>query len=74
MIGQMVSYLLGIPSLKALVIGEVRDQYVLHQEYDTINDNGEKVHVTKEFYRDKWFIESYWLDLTGQPGPGHGLH
>ena len=60
--GLNVSYMLGVPSLKAWVLGVVGSCYLLHQEYDTINDNGEKVHVIKEFQRDKWFIDSYHDD------------
>jgi hypothetical protein len=61
-IGESVSYMLGVPSLKALVIAKVRDQYLLHQEYDTVDDNGRKVHVTKEFQRPCYIIDDYWAD------------
>lgn len=63
----MVPFILGVPSVKAQVIGESGDGfcYVLHQEYDTQNDNGEWIHVTKNYYREKWFIESYWMDNAG---------
>jgi len=59
-----VPYILGIPSIKAQVIGTVRDQYILHQEYDILDEHGKEIHVTKEFYRSQWFIESYWFDIA----------
>jgi hypothetical protein len=61
-IGATVSYMLGVPSLKALVIAKVRDQYLLHQEYDTVDDNGRKLHVIKEFQRPCYIIDDYWID------------
>jgi hypothetical protein len=64
LIGQEVSYMIGVPSLKATVLGVVGNDYLLHQEYDTINDRGEKIHVIKEFQRPIYFIRDYWLDNT----------
>lgn len=72
LVGCYVSYMLGVPSLKAQVIGEVGSNYLLHQEYDTQNERGEWVHVTKEFQRDKWFIESYWVDNSRLSLPTNG--
>jgi hypothetical protein len=61
--GLKVSYMIGVPSLKALVVGVVYgDQYLLRQEYDTFNERGEWVHVIKQFQRDKWFIDTYHED------------
>jgi hypothetical protein len=62
LVGKDVSYIPGVPSIKATVLGTVHGQYLLHQEYDTFNEKGEWVHVVKEFQRDKWFIDCYWLD------------
>ena len=66
--GTVVPYILGIPSVRAEVVGMSGDYYVLLQEYDTQNEQGEWVHVKKYYYRTKWFIESYWCDTTGLPG------
>jgi hypothetical protein len=61
--GSRVSFIPGIPSVKAEVLGIVNgNQYLLHQEYDTFNERGEWVHVIKEYQRDKWFIDTYWAD------------
>ena len=60
--GKFVSYMIGVPSLKALIIKTVGDQYLLRQEYDTQNERGEWIHVIKEFQRDRWFIDTYWVD------------
>ena len=75
--GLFVSYILGVPSVKAEVIGLVGDNYVLLQEYDTVDDGGNKIHVKKEYYRNKWFIDSYhedqfedWCDSVRLPGSG----
>jgi hypothetical protein len=63
LVGLFVSYMLGVPSLKAKVLGVVSgNQYLLRQEYDTFNERGEWVHVIKQFQRDKWFIDSYHED------------
>jgi hypothetical protein len=75
LVGLFVSYMIGVPSLKAEVIGLTQDrsQYLLRQEYDTFNDRGEWVHVIKEFQRDKWFIDSYhedqfeeWMEMAAR--------
>jgi hypothetical protein len=60
--GSNVSFIPGLPSVKAKVLGVVGSEYLLHQEYDTQNERGEWVHVIKEYQRDKWFIDRYWLD------------
>lgn len=63
-VGQRVPFLLGMPSVRATVIGEHEGMYVLFQEYDTVNKQGEKIHVENTYYRSKWFIESYIRDLA----------
>jgi hypothetical protein len=76
-VGLYVSYIIGVPSVKAMVIGIVlNDQYLLRQEYDTQDERGVWIHVTKEFQREKDFIESYhedqfdgWCATLRQPGP-----
>ena len=70
--GKYVPYMLGVPSVKALVIGTVRDQYVLRQEYDTQNERGEWIHVIKDYYRPVYLINDYWLDNLRLPSPVHG--
>ena len=70
--GKYVSYMLGVPSVKALVMGTVRDQYVLRQEYDKLNDNGEWIHVIKEYFRPIYLINMYWLDNFRLSGTGDG--
>lgn len=60
--GRSVSFIPGVPSVKATVLGVVGDDYLLHHEYDTFNERGEWVHVIKEYQRDRWFIHTYWLD------------
>jgi hypothetical protein len=57
-----VPYILGIPSVRAEVLGLVGENYVLRQEYDFLNEEGKLEHVKKDYYRDKKFIEGYWLD------------
>jgi len=64
LIGQYVPYILGVPSVKALVLGVVGDDYLLRQEYDTFNDRGEWVHVIKEYQRPVYFIDAYWCDTS----------
>ena len=57
--GTMLPFWLGMPSVKAGVLGISQDgQYVLVQEYDTVNmQTGERVHVERTYYRDRYFIE-----------------
>ena len=74
MIGKMVSYMLGVPSLKALIIAKVRDQYLLHMEYDTLDDNGRTIHVTKEFQRPCYIIDDYRSDLIRSASNGAATH
>ena len=69
MTGLFVPYILGVPSVRAEVIGEVDDCYVLRQEYDLLNERGEWEHVIKDYYREKEYIRSYWIDVTGLPCP-----
>jgi hypothetical protein len=69
MIGYQVPFIIGVPSVRALVLGVIGDDYLLHQEYDTQNDRGEWIHVVKEFQRPRQFIEDYWCDLTGSNSP-----
>jgi hypothetical protein len=67
--GEQVPYITGIPSVKAWVLGVVAENYVLKQEYMTQDERGKWVHVEKEYYRSKRFIDGYWLDYTGSmPG------
>ena len=66
-VGVRVPYIIGIPSVKAVVLGVVEDYYVLRQEYDTQDERGEWIHVEKYYYRDKGFINSYWFDTTYLP-------
>ena len=64
-VGTFVPYIIGVPSVKAEVLGIVGDNYVLRQEYNTQNEKGEWEHVKKDYYREKGFIEGYWLDTIG---------
>jgi hypothetical protein len=68
----MVPYIIGVPSVRAKVMGLVGDNYVLLQEYNTIDEGGNKVHVKKYYYRNQWFIESYWADTFRLPGHEDG--
>jgi hypothetical protein len=63
--GEVVPYIIGIPSVKAGVLGIVADNYVLKQMYITQDEKGKWVHVEKEYYRSKRFIDDYWCDHTG---------
>lgn len=63
LVGYHVPFWIGIPSVTALVIGIVGDSYVLQQDYDTHDERGEWIHVTKTYYRGREFINSYWLDI-----------
>jgi len=69
-IGKFVPFLLGMPSVRAKVIGVVGKCYVLHQCYETQNQKGAWIIVDKIYYRDRHFIESYWADTIGLPLPG----
>ncbi|MBW2645218.1 MAG: hypothetical protein JRE23_03380 [Deltaproteobacteria bacterium] len=71
-VGTFVPYIIGIPSVRAEVLGLVGENYVLRQEYDFVNEEGKWEHVKKDYYRDKKFIEGYWLDTIRQPGYRHG--
>jgi len=62
LVGLHVPYIIGIPSVRAEVLGLVGENYVLRQEYDFLNEEGKWEHVKKDYYRDKKFIEGYWLD------------
>jgi hypothetical protein len=64
LIGLFVPYIIGIPSVRVEVLGLVGENYVLRQEYDVINEEGNWEHVKKDYYRDRWFIESYWADTV----------
>jgi hypothetical protein len=61
-VGAMVPYIIGVPSVRAEVLGLVGDNYVLRQEYDVINEEGILEHVKKDYYREKKFIDMYWAD------------
>lgn len=66
LVGHMVPFLLGMPSVLAMVMDISQDgQYILQQDYDTINRKGEHIHVTNIYYRDRKFIEGYWSDTIG---------
>jgi len=65
--GKAVPYILGVPSVKAIVLGKVFDCYVLRQEYDLLNEQGEWEHVIKDYYRPIGFINDYWSDIIRQP-------
>ena len=66
MIGRLVPFLLGMPSVKARVIGKTKnDQYVLFQQYTTQNSRGEWIDVEKTYYRDCYYIRDYWSDTVG---------
>lgn len=59
-VGDVVPFLLDLPSIKALVIGVTGGQCILFQEYDTIDvRTGEPVHVENTYYRSLDFINSY---------------
>jgi hypothetical protein len=62
--GTFVPYIIGVPSVRAEVLGLVGENYVLRQEYDIINEEGKWEHVKKDYYRDKKFIDGYWLDTV----------
>ena len=62
----MVPFIPGLPSIRARVVGvSPDDQYILFQEYDTQDKRGKWIHVKNYYYRDRHFIDSYWLDVTG---------
>jgi hypothetical protein len=67
-LGTFVPYIIGVPSVRAKVVGLVGDNYVLLQEYDILDEGGNRVHVKKHYYRNRWLIESYWVDTAGLPG------
>lgn len=69
LIGYKVPYIIGITTVRARVIGVTEDDenYVLVQEYDTQDERGVWIHVKKEYYRSKRFINDYWSDLIRQP-------
>jgi hypothetical protein len=62
--GTFVVYQIGMPSVKAEVLGMVRDgeQYMLRVEYRQLNERDEMVTVRKEFQRDRKFIEGLFQD------------
>ena len=63
LVGHMVSFLIGLPSVKAMVIHLTEDgQYILQQDYDTQDRTGKWIHVTNIYYRERWFIDNYWTD------------
>ena len=59
-VGDLVQYWLGLPTVKATVIGFGRDdQIILRQVYTGFNHNTGKVEEIKEIcYRDRQFIEA----------------
>jgi hypothetical protein len=61
--GTFVPYIIGIPSVRAEVLGLVGENYVLRQEYDFLNEEGKWEHVKKDYYRDKKFIDGYCRDI-----------
>ena len=67
-VGAFVPYIIGVPSVKAKVLGLVGENYVLRQEYDVLNEEGEWEYVKKDYYRERKFIERYWADTIRLPG------
>lgn len=65
LVGTWVPYIIGVPSVKAYILGIIAGNYVLKQEYMTQDEGGKWIHVKKEIYRDKKFIDAYWCDTTG---------
>jgi hypothetical protein len=70
-VGTMVPYIIGIPSVRAKVLGLVGDNYVLRQEYETQDERGKWIHVKKDYYREKDFIDGYWLDTARLSSHSH---
>jgi hypothetical protein len=66
--GSHVPFLLGMPSVRARVIGVTETQYVLKQCYETQNYKGEWVDVVKYYQRDRYYIDAYWADTYGRGG------
>ena len=62
--GTAVPYIIGVPSVKAVILGVTGGDYLLRQEYDRINEQGEWEHVIKEYQREIWFINSYQADVV----------
>ncbi len=62
--GVMVPYQLGLPSVKAEILGMIRDgeQYMLRIEYETLDIHDKLMTVRKEFQRDRKFIEGLYQD------------
>lgn len=74
LVGHMVPFLIGMPSVKAMVIDiSTHDQYVLVQRYTTQNEKGEWFDVKKTYYRDRYFIDAYWADCSGCTSYGDEL-
>lgn len=63
MIGRSVPFLLGLPSITAVVIAETdHGQYKLQQDFDTQDERGRWIHVTNYYYRDREFIDVYYQE------------
>jgi hypothetical protein len=62
--GTFVPYILGVPSVRAEILGLVGDNYVLLQEYDEQDERGVWIHVKKEYYRNQTYVEMYWCDIA----------
>lgn len=59
--GSMVAFQIGLESVKAEVLGLVRDgeQYLMTFEYEAPDETtGQYVWVERQVQRDRWFIES----------------
>jgi hypothetical protein len=63
LVGHMVSFQIGMPSVKAMVMDISKDgQYILQQDYQTKDNKGEWINVRKIYYRDRYLIDAYWAD------------
>lgn len=71
-VGTAVPFIIGVPSVRAVVIGVSEfNQYILQHDYTILNERGEVEDVRKIYYRDCWFIEAYLRDcLPGLPSTG----
>ena len=67
LVGHMVPFLLGLPSVRAMVVDISHGkQYILQQRYTTEDERGNHIDVEKQYYRDRSFIDAYWADTHGR--------
>lgn len=66
-VGTFTPFMVGLDTVKAEVIGLVRDgeQYMLYQQYETQNDHGKWVMIRRYFQRDRYTIEGLYRDSGG---------